>query len=336
MKILVTGGNGFIGSFLVKRLIRETSHKILNLDKISYASSKNAHYELEASKNYKFIQADICDAAVVERAFTEFEPNLVMNLAAETHVDNSIESPREFVSSNIFGTYNLLQCSLNYWQQIGKRVSDRFLFHHVSTDEVFGSISEPHRFTEESKYDPKSPYSATKAGSDHLVRAWHNTYNLPTVITNCSNNYGPRQFPEKLIPKIIKNAVAGKKLPLYGDGRQVRDWIFVGDHVDALLEVAFKGKSGETYNIGGNNEKTNYEILAEVCGALDVLCERKPDGVEAFSELVEFVKDRPGHDRRYAIDCSKIQRELNWSPSVSLRDGVFETVKWYLENEDYW
>ena len=335
MNILITGGAGFIGSALVRYLLTNTDAHVINIDKLTYAGNLESIPLDMISKNYTFINCDICDKNKLNDVFEKYSPNIVFHLAAESHVDRSIESPEVFVKTNVLGTCNILNASLKIYES--KRDSYFFRFHHISTDEVYGDlVNEDDLFTESTPYDPSSPYSASKAGSDHLVRAWGKTYGLPYVITNCSNNYGPYHFPEKLIPHIILNAIEGKNLPVYGNGMQIRDWLFVDDHVKALYKVATEGKEGETYNIGGHNEKKNIEVVETICNLLDDLVDEKPNGINSFKELITFVKDRPGHDLRYAIDASKIEKELNWIPEESFNTGIRKTVEWYLNNEDWW
>jgi len=333
-RVLITGGSGFIGSSLIKFLLEKTDYEILNLDKLTYAGSIKSYDDNAQKGRYSFLNGDICDKNLLEKVFLEFRPNRVMHLAAESHVDKSITYSEDFILTNIFGTYNLLESARNFHNKTLPE-GNNFLFHHISTDEVFGSLDENELFTEKSAYDPSSPYSASKASSDHLVRAWFRTYDLPVVITNCSNNYGPFQLPEKLIPLVILNAIKGKTIPLYGDGLQVRDWLFVEDHVEALYSVMTNGKIGETYNIGGFNEKTNIEVVNEICTILDEMLTIKPKGVNSFHELIKFVEDRPGHDRRYAIDASKITNQLGWKPKQTFLSGLKKTVKWYLDNMDW-
>ncbi|WP_277052164.1 dTDP-glucose 4,6-dehydratase [Zestomonas thermotolerans] len=334
-KIMVTGGAGFIGSALVRYLIAKTPHKVANLDKLTYAGNLDSLSNAQLSSRYQFYRADICDAAALDRAFADFQPTVVMHLAAESHVDRSIDGPAEFITTNMVGTYVLLEAARRYWGSLDPARKELFRFHHVSTDEVYGDLEESDElFTESTPYAPSSPYSASKASSDHLVRAWHRTYGLPILLTNCSNNYGPYHFPEKLIPHIILNALAGKPLPVYGDGRQVRDWLYVEDHARALVEVVTRGKVGETYNIGGHNEKRNLEVVETICVLLDEL-QPRADG-RSYKEQITFVKDRPGHDRRYAIDASKIERELGWKPQETFESGIRKTVQWYLDNRDWW
>jgi dTDP-glucose 4,6-dehydratase len=327
MKFLITGGAGFIGSALVRYLIESTGHTALNLDKLTYAGSLLSLEDVGESKNYRFVEGDIVDTALLEKLFDEFNPDRVIHLAAESHVDRSVEGPGEFIQTNVIGTYELLQASVRYMK---KNPGKDFLFHHVSTDEVFGSLGAEGLFTEESPYQPNSPYSASKASSDHLVRAWHETFNLPIVITNCSNNYGPYQFPEKLIPLVILNALEGKPLPIYGKGDQVRDWLFVDDHVRALYRVATEGKIGETYNIGGFNERQNIDVVHAICDHLALM---KP-GTD-YRGLITHVTDRPGHDIRYAIDASKIESDLGWRPEETFESGIAKTVDWYVANLDW-
>lgn len=330
MKILVTGGAGFIGSAVVRRAILD-GHEVVNLDALTYAACLENLASVAGSPSYCFEQADIRDRAALDRVFAEHRPDAVMHLAAESHVDRSIDGPGTFIDTNVMGTFHLLEATRAYWQETGK--PEGFRFHHVSTDEVFGTLGVTGKFTETTAYDPRSPYSASKAASDHLVRAWHETYGLPVVLSNCSNNYGPYHFPEKLIPVVILNALAGKPLPIYGDGSNVRDWLFVEDHAEALLLVLQKGQCGRSYNIGGENECSNLELVRRICGILD---DRKPlqDGV--YADLITFVPDRPGHDARYAIDPSRIRNELGWRPSVTLEEGLARTVDWYLENTGWW
>lgn len=328
-KILVTGGAGFIGSAVVRQAVA-LGHEVINLDKLTYAACLENVASVANSPNYHFVQADICDREALERVFDTYQPEAVLHLAAESHVDRSIDGPADFIQTNIVGTFNLLEVSRNYWITAGK--PDRFRFHHVSTDEVFGSLGETGQFHEDTPYDPRSPYSASKASSDHLVRAWGETYGLPVVLTNCSNNYGPFHFPEKLIPVIILNALAGKPLPIYGKGENVRDWLFVEDHADALLTVLEKGGLGQSYNIGGENEARNIDIVRKICAILDDL---RPQSTP-YEELITFVSDRPGHDLRYAIDPSRMRTELGWRPSVTLDEGLLKTVHWYLNNEAWW
>lgn len=332
MLILVTGGAGFIGSALVRKAIK-LGHKIVNVDNLAYAASSGNLEAVDGHKNYLFEKVDICDGGSLARVFDTYQPDLIVHLAAESHVDRSIDGPAEFINTNIVGTYTLLDASLTYWHGRGK--PDTFRFHHVSTDEVYGSLPADSSvlFTEQTSYDPRSPYSASKASSDHLVRAWHETYGLPVLITNCSNNYGPYQFPEKLVPVVILNALAQKPLPIYGDGSNIRDWLFVDDHVDALLRVLQDGVIGRTYNIGGNNELTNLQLVKILCNILNRLRPRKNG---QYEDLIEFVTDRPGHDARYAIDSSRIKGELGWEPFVSVEDGLEQTVRWYLDNEEWW
>lgn len=340
MRILVTGGAGFIGSALIRYLIKETGHQVLNLDKLTYAGNLDSLLEVSSSSRYEFSQTDICDRKAVEQLFSAFQPNLVMHLAAESHVDRSIDGPLEFINTNIVGTFNLLDVSRSYYEKLTASEKQEFRFHHISTDEVYGDLGNEGLFTEDTPYAPSSPYSASKAASDHLVRAWCRTYNLPVVVTNCSNNYGPYHFPEKLIPLVILNALDGKVLPVYGDGSQVRDWLYVDDHARALFLVASTGKNGETYNIGGFNEKQNIDVVKTICSILD---EVKPvnmnskiaNSVQSYGELITFVKDRPGHDERYAIDASKIERELGWNPEESFESGIKKTVLWYLQNLEW-
>jgi dTDP-glucose 4,6-dehydratase len=335
MNFLITGGAGFIGSAVVRYIIEHTDHRVLNVDKLTYAGNLESLDSITSSDRYLFSQIDICDYKLLRDAFLEFKPDIVMHLAAESHVDRSIEGPGEFIQTNIIGTYNLLQVSLEYYRSLPDGVS--FKFHHISTDEVYGDLEgTDDLFTEKTPYAPSSPYSASKASSDHLIRAWQRTYGLPTVITNCSNNYGPYHFPEKLIPHVILNAIHGKPLPIYGDGSQIRDWLFVEDHARALYEVATKGVSGETYNIGGHNEKTNLEVVKSICDFLEVLAPNKPKGIALYSDLITFVKDRPGHDARYAIDATKIENELGWVPQESFQSGLKKTVEWYLDNSTWW
>lgn len=358
MKILVTGGAGFIGSNLVRQLIQETEHCVLNLDALTYAGNPHSLKDLAENPRYSFAQVDICDAAAVTKAFTDFQPDWVMHLAAESHVDRSIDGPGAFVQTNVIGTFNMLQAALGHWQGLPSEselkskdescslnknstlnsklklaTKERFRFLHVSTDEVYGSLGEEGLFSETTAYDPHSPYSASKAASDHLARAWADTYGLPVLVTNCSNNYGPFQFPEKLIPVVILKALRGEAIPVYGKGENIRDWLYVGDHADALYTVIAKGKVGETYNIGGYNERTNIDLVRLLCELLD---EFKPraDG-KPYAEQITFVTDRPGHDLRYAIDASKIKRELGWTPKQDHESGFRKTVKWYLDNQSW-
>ncbi len=333
MKLLVTGGAGFIGSAVVRQAIRD-GHQVVNLDALTYAACLENVAGVSNSPNYAFVQADIRDRAALDAAFATHKPDMVMHLAAESHVDRSIDGPGDFIETNITGTYNMLEAARSYWMAQGK--PEGFRFHHISTDEVFGSLpNDPDvLFTEDTPYDPRSPYSASKASSDHLVRAWAETYGLPVVLTNCSNNYGPFHFPEKLIPVIILNALAGKELPIYGDGSNIRDWLYVEDHADALLLVVQKGELGRSYNIGGENERTNLELVKTLCGILDELSPRA-DG-KAYAEQITFVTDRPGHDARYAIDPTRIREELGWRPSVTVEEGLTKTVQWYLDNEAWW
>lgn len=328
MKFLVTGGAGFIGSAVIRYLIQETDHEVLNFDKLTYAGNLNNVEVISNSSRYQFIKGDICDRELVKKTLSEFKPDKIMHLAAESHVDRSITGPSEFIQTNIVGTYTLLDSTLEYFNSLSDEKKLTFRFHHISTDEVYGELGETGLFTEETPYDPSSPYSASKASSDHLVRAWGRTYKLPIVITNCSNNYGPYHYPEKLIPLIITNALNGKKLPVYGKGENVRDWLYVDDHARALYEVAMKGKSQETYNIGGNSERKNIDVVKTICKMLDELRPNSPH--VPHENLIEFVTDRAGHDFRYAIDCSKIKKELGWVPSVSFEEGIRKTVNWFI------
>jgi len=331
--ILVTGGAGFIGSELVRFLISSSPHSVVNVDKLTYSGNLYSLESINSNNRYHFEQIDICDEDELRRVLTENKPDIIFHLAAESHVDRSIDNPKDFIKTNIVGTYNILEQTKKYWQSLQGLKKDNFRFLHVSTDEVYGDLgSTKDYFSEKTPYNPSSPYSASKASSDHLVKAWFRTYNLPVIITNCSNNYGPYQFPEKLIPHIILNAIAGKALPVYGNGTQIRDWLYVNDHVRALLTVAFKGLIGETYNIGGNNEIQNLEVVTEICKLLDELIPSKLNGLDTFSDLISFVQDRPGHDVRYAIDASKIKNDLGWNPKENFISGIRKTVKWYLDN----
>jgi len=334
MRILITGGAGFIGSAVIRYVIENTDHAVINIDKLTYAGNLESLVDVAGHSRYHFEQVDICDRGEVQRVFKTHRPEAVMHLAAESHVDRSIEGPAEFIQTNIVGTYNLLEASRACWS--GAADKSDFRFHHISTDEVYGSLGESGLFTETTAYDPSSPYSASKASSDHLARAWHRTYGLPVVITNCSNNYGPYQFPEKLIPLVILNALEGKRLPVYGKGNQVRDWLYVEDHARALYTVLTNGHIGETYNIGGNNEKTNLDVVRTLCAVLDELVPEHPGETQRYEELITHVDDRPGHDLRYAIDADKIQRELGWTPVETFESGIRKTVQWYLANRDWW
>ena len=334
---MVTGGAGFIGSAVVRELIRNTPHRVINVDKLTYAGNLDSLVEVEGSDRYCFIQADICDATAMHRVFSEHRPDVVMHLAAESHVDRSIDGPAEFIQTNVVGTAVLLEAARSYWKECRESSPEKgegFRFHHISTDEVYGDLEGPvGLFTEETPYAPSSPYSASKAGSDHLVRAWQRTFALPTLVTNCSNNYGPYHFPEKLIPLMILNGLADKPLPVYGDGQQIRDWLYVEDHARALIKVATEGKVGETYNIGGHNEKTNLEVVQTLC---DLLHELVPKNDGHYRDLITFVADRPGHDLRYAIDADKIECELGWIPKETFETGLRKTVEWYLSNKEWW
>jgi dTDP-glucose 4,6-dehydratase len=337
MKILVTGGAGFIGSAVIRHILKNTDDSIVNLDKLTYAGNLESLSEVEASDCYSFEQVDICDRAELDRVFTKHQPDAVMHLAAESHVDRSIDGPAEFIETNIIGTYQLLEATRQYWNNLDDNSKEDFRFHHISTDEVYGDLEGPEElFTENTSYAPSSPYSASKASSDHLVRAWQRTYGLPTLITNCSNNYGPNHFPEKLIPLVILNALEGKSLPVYGNGMQIRDWLYVEDHARALYKVVTEGSVGETYNIGGHNEKTNIEVVKTICSLLEEFVPNKPAGVECYQDLISYVADRPGHDIRYAIDATKIADELNWTPSETFESGIRNTVLWYLNNKTWW
>ena len=334
MKILVTGGAGFIGSAVIRHIVRNTADSVVNLDKLTYAGNLESLAEASDSPRYRFEQVDICDRSEVERVFREHQPDAIMHLAAESHVDRSIDGPAAFIETNIVGTYTLLEVARQYWQGLDDARKSAFRFHHISTDEVYGDLEGPEGlFLETTPYAPSSPYSASKASFDHLVRAWYRTYGLPILITNCSNNYGPYHFPEKLIPLVILNALEGKSLPIYGQGTQVRDWLYVEDHARALYRVVTEGQVGETYNIGGHNEKLNIEVVNTLCGLLDEFRPR-PDS-SSYRTLITHVQDRPGHDLRYAIDASKIQRELGWTPQETFESGIRKTVEWYLNNQEW-
>ena len=334
MRILVTGGAGFIGSALIRQLIEHSSHEVLNFDKLTYAGSLSTVERVADSHRYGFLRGDICDAAAVRAAIADYGPDVITHLAAESHVDRSIDGPGVFVQTNLVGTYVMLAEARAYWQRLGDEARERFRFHHISTDEVYGSLGETGLFTEDTPYDPRSPYSASKAGSDHLVSAWGHTYGLPVLITNCSNNYGPYHFPEKLVPLMIVKALAGEPLPVYGKGDQVRDWLFVEDHARALQRVFEAGVRGRTYNVGGFNEKQNIEVVQTICAALDRLSPRA-DG-RPYAGQITHVADRPGHDKRYAIDAGRIRSELGWTPAETFETGMAKTVAWYLDNRDWW
>ena len=333
--ILVTGGAGFIGSALVRFLINETNNQVVNFDKLTYAGNLESLKSIEANERYHFVQGDICDNEKVAQVLNQYQPDYIMHLAAESHVDRSIDGPGEFIQTNVVGTYTLLEAARHYYESLEQSQKDMFRFHHISTDEVYGDLGETGLFTEETSYDPSSPYSASKAASDHLVRAWHRTYQFPVVLTNCSNNYGSYHFPEKLIPLIILNALEGKPLPIYGDGKQVRDWLYVDDHARALYKVVSQGQLGQTYNIGGFNEKQNIEVVTTICNHLNELITKKPEGLADFNELITYVKDRPGHDVRYAIDANKINTELGWHPEETFDSGIKKTIQWYLANLEW-
>ncbi|MBT4122929.1 MAG: dTDP-glucose 4,6-dehydratase [Candidatus Ruthia sp.] len=335
-KLLITGGAGFIGSAVIRHIINNTEHSVVNVDKLTYAGNLESLESIEDDARYAFEQVDICNAAEIKRVFNEHQPDIVMHLAAESHVDRSIDGPGEFIQTNIVGTYALLEEARDYWSNLDGDKKDNFKFHHVSTDEVYGDLEgTDDLFTEETSYAPSSPYSAAKASSDHLVRAWQRTFGLPTLITNCSNNYGPYQFPEKLIPLIILNALEGKELPIYGNGKQIRDWLYVDDHARALLHVALTGKISETYNIGGHNELQNIDVVKTVCSILDELVPSKLDGIDQYEQLITYVGDRAGHDVRYAIDATKIANKLNWTPDETFSTGIKKTVEWYLNNSTW-
>ena len=334
IKILVTGGAGFIGSAVIRHIINNSQNEIINIDNLTYAGNQESLISVEGNNRYIFEKVNILDEVEILRIFNQYKPDLVMHLAAESHVDRSIDGPGDFIKTNIVGTFSLLEQSRSYWLSLEGDKKENFRFLHVSTDEVYGDLEgTTDFFSEESPYDPSSPYSASKASSDHLVRAWHRTYGLPVLITNCSNNYGPCQFPEKLIPHVILNALEGKNLPIYGDGKQIRDWLYVDDHVRALISVALDGNVGETYNIGGNNEIQNIEVVKKICTILDEIVIKKLNGITSFIELITYVKDRPGHDVRYAINANKIQRDLGWKPKEDFESGIRKTVEWYLNNK---
>ncbi|MEQ1110796.1 MAG: dTDP-glucose 4,6-dehydratase [Acinetobacter johnsonii] len=334
MKLLVTGGAGFIGSAVVRHIIQNTPHQVLNVDKLTYAGNLESLALVENNERYQFSQTDICDRIALDQLFESFQPDAVMHLAAESHVDRSITGPAAFIETNIIGTYQLLEAARHYWNQLDQNKKQAFRFHHISTDEVYGDLEGTEDlFLETTPYAPSSPYSASKASSDHLVRAWYRTYGLPVVLTNCSNNYGPFHFPEKLIPLVILNALAGKPLPVYGNGTQIRDWLYVEDHARALYKVVTEAAVGETYNIGGHNEQKNIDVVKAICELLEELAPNKPEGLARYEDLITYVTDRPGHDLRYAIDASKIQKDLGWVPQESFETGLRKTVQWYLNNQ---
>ncbi|RMN17312.1 hypothetical protein ALQ63_02542 [Serratia plymuthica] len=336
-RILVTGGAGFIGSAVVRHIIEATQDSVMVVDKLTYAGNLESLAVIADNERYSFEQVDICDRTALDRVFAQYQPDVIMHLAAESHVDRSIDGPAAFIETNVVGTYTMLEAARHYWHPLDAERKQNFRFHHISTDEVYGDLhGTDDLFTETTPYSPSSPYSASKASSDHLVRAWLRTYGLPTIVTNCSNNYGPYHFPEKLIPLVILNAVAGKPLPVYGDGAQVRDWLYVEDHARALYQVVTEGVVGETYNIGGHNERKNIEVVHTICDLLEELAPNKPQGIEKYRDLITYVKDRPGHDMRYAIDAGKIDRELGWRPQETFESGIRKTVSWYLNNETWW
>nr|WP_113867731.1 dTDP-glucose 4,6-dehydratase [Brenneria salicis]NMN92147.1 dTDP-glucose 4,6-dehydratase [Brenneria salicis ATCC 15712 = DSM 30166]RBP61137.1 dTDP-glucose 4,6-dehydratase [Brenneria salicis ATCC 15712 = DSM 30166]RLM28710.1 dTDP-glucose 4,6-dehydratase [Brenneria salicis ATCC 15712 = DSM 30166] len=337
MNILITGGAGFIGSAVVRHIIKNTNDHVLNIDSLTYAGNLESLNEVSTNSRYTFAPIDICDHAALDEAIISYKPDAIMHLAAESHVDRSIDGPAAFIRTNVVGTYTLLEAARAYWSTLDTEKKGTFRFHHISTDEVYGDLQgADDLFIEETPYAPSSPYSASKASSDHLARAWLRTYGLPTIVTNCSNNYGPYHFPEKLIPLVILNAIEGKSLPVYGNGTQIRDWLYVEDHARALYKVLTEGIVGETYNIGGHNEKTNIEVVEKICELLEDLAPDKPTNVAKYKDLIVYVKDRPGHDARYAIDAGKISRKLDWRPEETFESGIRKTVEWYLNNKTWW